>query len=70
MRLQVAAKVVGMLRGEEFPHFGAACGTRSAWVRRHYTPVAAVLAGVMLHETNQNFSAIKLVLSILRSSCY
>lgn len=37
MRLQVAAKVVGRLRGEEFPHFGAACGTRNAWVRRHYT---------------------------------
>lgn len=30
-------------------------------------PVAAVLAGAMLHETNQNFSAVKHVLSILRS---
>lgn len=53
MRLQVAAKVVGTLRGEEFPHFGTACSTRSAWVRRHYTPAAAVLAGVMLHETKR-----------------
>lgn len=65
MRLQVAAKVVGRLRGEEFPHFGAACGTRSAWVRRHYTPVAAVLVDAMLHETNQNFPAISTCLCTL-----
>lgn len=52
MRLQVAAKVVERLRGEEFPHFEAARSTRSAWVRRHYMPPATVFFDVMLHETN------------------
>jgi len=55
MRLQVAAKVVGRLRGEEFPHFGAAYRARSAWVRRHYTPAASVLAGAMLHDADSPF---------------
>jgi len=55
MRLQVAAKVVGRLRGEEFPHFGAAYRARSAWVRRHYTPAASVLVGAMLHDADSPF---------------
>jgi len=62
MRLQVAAKVVGRLRGEEFPHFGAAYRARSAWVRRHYTPAASVLAGAMLHDADAPFRPAALLL--------
>lgn len=64
MRLQVAAKVVGRLRGEEFPHFEAACSARSAWVRRHYMPAAVVLAGTMLHETNRNLFCHRSILDL------
>lgn len=52
MQLQVAGKVVGRLRGEEFPHFGVAWSGGSAWVRRLHAPRAAIVIEVMLHETN------------------
>lgn len=49
---RLPAKVVGRLRGEEFPHLEAASSARSAWVRRLCAPRAAIAIQAMLHETN------------------
>ena len=50
---RLPAKVVGRLRGEEFPHLEAASSARSAWVRRLCAPRAAVAIQAMLHETKK-----------------
>lgn len=52
---RLPAKVVGRLRGEEFPHLEAASSARSAWVRRLCAPRAVIVIEVMLHETNPRF---------------
>lgn len=54
---RLPAKVVGRLRGEEFPHLEAASSARSAWVRRLCAPRAVIVIEVMLHETNPRFPA-------------
>lgn len=55
---RLPAKVVGRLRGEEFPHLEAASSARSAWVRRLCAPRAVIVIEVMLHETNPRFPAV------------
>lgn len=54
---RLPAKVVGRLRGEEFPHLEAASSARSAWVRRLCAPRAVIVIEVMLHETYPRFPA-------------